>query len=93
MLDLEESTSLLNTIAANLSTKLRRRNSRDRIVITEPQAIDPITQTGAPEWIRTTDLRFRKPALYPTELRGRLNLSGGQNRWRIGALWLSRAAE
>jgi hypothetical protein len=26
---------------------------------------------GAPERIRTSDLRFRKPPLYPTELRGR----------------------
>ena len=26
-------------------------------------------QNGVPEWIRTTDLRFRKPLLYPTELR------------------------
>lgn len=24
---------------------------------------------GAPEWIRTTDLQFRKLLLYPTELR------------------------
>ncbi len=26
-----------------------------------------------PDWIRTSDLRFRKPSLYPTELRGRDN--------------------
>ena len=24
---------------------------------------------STPEWIRTTDLRFRKPSLYPAELR------------------------
>ena len=27
---------------------------------------------GDPERIRTSDLRFRKPTLYPAELRGRL---------------------
>ncbi len=26
---------------------------------------------GAPEWIRTTDPRLRRPVLYPTELRAR----------------------
>ena len=26
-------------------------------------------RNGTPEWIRTTDLRLRKPTLYPAELR------------------------
>ena len=30
----------------------------------------PITIFGAPDAIRTHDLRFRKPLLYPAELRG-----------------------
>lgn len=29
------------------------------------------TLKNIPDWIRTSDLRFRKPSLYPTELRGR----------------------
>ena len=32
---------------------------------------------GVPERIRTSDLRFRKPALYPAELRGRMALRAG----------------
>ena len=27
---------------------------------------------SAPDWIRTSDLRFRRPALYPAELRARV---------------------
>ena len=33
-------------------------------------------KSGAPESTRTTDLRFRKPALYPPELRGLETLRG-----------------
>jgi hypothetical protein len=31
----------------------------------------PHAKVGVPERIRTSDLRFRKPLLYPAELRGR----------------------
>src|SRR5262245_45029105 len=38
----------------------------------------PTMQSGGPERTRTSDLRFRKPLLYPAELRDRT----GFNKWR-----------
>ena len=84
--DLEEPSSLPNSTSINSPKKLQRSNNICTCFPTRPQALDPLTIIGAPEWIRTTDLRFRKPALYPTELRGRLDLSDGQNQRRNGAL-------
>ena len=37
----------------------------------ELRACEPIEIIGGPERTRTSDLRFRKPLLYPTELRDR----------------------
>ena len=34
----------------------------------------PLPENGVPEGIRTPDLRFRKPLLYPAELPGRTKL-------------------
>jgi hypothetical protein len=39
------------------------------------QQNEEVGRIGGPERIRTSDKRFRKPLLYPTELRG-------QERWR-----------
>ena len=47
------------------------------------------SKNGVPERIRTSDLRFRKPLLYPAELRGR------DGRYSIRCLWrllVSRSA-
>ena len=37
--------------------------------------------SGAPEWIRTTDPRLRRPMLYPTELQALWGCID-QNSWR-----------
>jgi hypothetical protein len=37
-------------------------------------------ENGDPGLIRTADLRFRKPMLYPSELRGHIEKKGPDNR-------------
>jgi hypothetical protein len=55
---------------------------------------------GVPERIRTSDLRFRKPLLYPAELRGLLagqakvysaNFGHGGSRFAVISGWLLNA--
>ena len=58
------------------------------ISVTPCQAPFPMKATqrvGVPERIRTSDLRFRKPLLYPAELRGRRALPSKKRR-SLGAL-------
>ena len=40
----------------------------------------PNLKRSAPDWIRTSDLRFRRPTLYPAELRARGWRSGHRGR-------------
>ena len=39
---------------------------------TAPSCLDQLRLDGAPERIRTSDLWFRRPTLYPTELQARV---------------------
>jgi hypothetical protein len=41
----------------------------------EGQPVEVIEQDGGPGRSRTADLRFRKPSLYPSELRGHANVT------------------
>ena len=49
-------------------------------------------KNGVPEGIRTPDLRFRKPLLYPAELPGRFRLAGKGRQGRIAARGMARRA-
>ena len=46
--------------------------------------LDPDEVPGAPGTTRTCDLRFRKPTLYPTELRGRSGIVTETGGWPKG---------
>ena len=38
---------------------------------------------GAPEWIRTTDRRLRRPVLYPAELRAHVKLGDSSTSLKV----------
>ena len=42
----------------------------DGVPVMSEENVQVVENNGAPETIRTSDTRFRKPVLYPTELRG-----------------------
>ena len=71
--------------AANWRNEKSRRDS-----------IEPLRLLNVPGGIRTCDLRFRKPTLYPAELRGLDLLSAvcclrvfSLNFWPRGMVWVS----
>ena len=43
--------------------------------VTDGSSTEVVEKYGAPGAIRTHDTRFRKPVLYPTELRGHESLT------------------
>ena len=45
------------------------------LYVVSHQKLDDISGNGALWWTRTTDPRFRKPMLYPAELRAQINTS------------------
>src|SRR5215813_5806155 len=54
------------------------------------KSLTNLEKSGVPERIRTSDLRFRKPLLYPAELRGR---SADIASDADGVCFFSRSAE
>ena len=59
---------------AKLCTNCRKTPAilkRDQSAIANHEYPVPGAKLSIPEWIRTTNLRLRRPTLYPVELRGR----------------------
>ncbi len=48
-----------------------------------PVRLSEIELLDTPGAIRTHDLRFRKPSLYPAELREQFAMAGCQGRWQF----------
>ena len=63
-----------------IKTNNKKKTSREILFDCAKQSRsgDRRVRINIPDRIRTCDLRFRKPSLYPTELRGR-RLRGGRN--------------
>ena len=52
-----------------------RSPSEGQLCKLAPTASSPKPSSGTPERIRTSDPRYRKPILYPAELRAHFNLN------------------
>ena len=61
-----------NAVDTLLVQKKSGRSVTDEERVTDRRNTEVVEKYGAPETIRTSDTRFRKPVLYPPELRGHL---------------------
>ena len=70
--------SLIHRRKALLKRSLNRSVQKRFLTTVESQLVvrgQALIEGSTPDRTRTCDLRFRKPTLYPPELRGRLDVS------------------
>ena len=66
-------------LASNVPTDSMIASARIRVIKYELFASEKESDINTPDWIRTSNLRFRRPMLYPVELRVRRNLVAGSS--------------